>query len=72
MYAKLQNGSKAHHYKVYLKDDTQMKAWHYMDNNRISSITLVADNGYVFQDYKDIMKKLKKKGYPGCKLQLCE
>lgn len=67
MYAKLHDRSEAYHYKVYLKEDHQMKAWHYMDNPRISSITLVANDGYVFQDVKNMIKNFKDKGYPGRK-----
>ncbi|XP_050728274.1 bis(5'-adenosyl)-triphosphatase enpp4-like isoform X3 [Eriocheir sinensis] len=65
VYAKLQDGSKAYPYKVYMKEDSQMKAWHYMNNPRISSITLVANDGYVFQDVKGFIKGHKDKGYPG-------
>lgn len=67
MFVKLQEGSRIYPYKVYMKEDIQMKAWHYMNNPRISSITLVANDGYVFQDVRGFIKGHKDKGYPGCK-----
>lgn len=74
VYAKLLNGGPLNHYKVFLKEDPQMKAWHYRDNQRISSITLVSDVGYVFQDFRNNIKSYQEEGYPGCecyRLSVC-
>ena len=67
VFSKLKNGSPSNHYKVFLKEDPQMMAWHYKENPRISRITLVSDIGYVFQDFRDYIKGYQEKGYPGCK-----
>ncbi|XP_045103889.1 bis(5'-adenosyl)-triphosphatase enpp4-like isoform X3 [Portunus trituberculatus] len=65
VYDRLKNGSPSNHYKVFLKENPQMKAWHYRDNPRISSITLVSDVGYVFQDFRNNIKNFQETGYPG-------
>lgn len=65
VFGKLKDGSASNHYRVFLKEDPQMKMWHYRDNPRISSITLVSDMGYVFQDFRDYIKKYHEKKYPG-------
>lgn len=44
-----------------------MEAWHYMNNARISGIIVVANEGYVFQDFKELIKGFREKEYPGCK-----
>ncbi|KAK7080245.1 ectonucleotide pyrophosphatase phosphodiesterase [Halocaridina rubra] len=45
VYSKLQEGSKTHKYKVYLKENFPPE-WHYKDNMRISRILVVAEENY--------------------------
>nr|XP_045597847.1 bis(5'-adenosyl)-triphosphatase enpp4-like [Procambarus clarkii]XP_045597848.1 bis(5'-adenosyl)-triphosphatase enpp4-like [Procambarus clarkii]XP_045597849.1 bis(5'-adenosyl)-triphosphatase enpp4-like [Procambarus clarkii] len=62
VYRSLQEGSKKHNYTVYLNDDPQLVSWHYSNNTRISRITVLADDGYVFKDFKDYIDSIRNKG----------
>lgn len=64
LYIKFDNGAKTHKYTVYQKKNFP-SGWHYTNNSRISRLVLVADVGYVFQDWKSSIENYKKKGLPG-------
>ncbi|XP_069959854.1 ectonucleotide pyrophosphatase/phosphodiesterase family member 5-like isoform X2 [Cherax quadricarinatus] len=62
VYSSLLEGSRTHNYTVYLKEDPQFLAWHYSKNTRISQISILAAEGYVFKDFKNYIDYMKKKG----------
>ncbi|XP_071520027.1 bis(5'-adenosyl)-triphosphatase enpp4-like [Panulirus ornatus] len=63
IFLKLQKASKMSHFKVYTKSDPQLSSWHYANNSRIGQIILVADDGYVFQDFRELIDHFKNKGF---------
>lgn len=68
VYVPLMKGSARHHYQVLVKDQNEeLKNWHYKDNPRISNIILVADDGYVFQDFWDIIHHYEMLNFPNSK-----
>ncbi len=59
LFAKFQEASKGRNFTVYKKSDlNQVKPyWHFYNNRRIMPLLLVADPGYVFDDfYEEILK----------------
>ncbi|KAK3887367.1 hypothetical protein Pcinc_008485 [Petrolisthes cinctipes] len=61
----LMKASASHHYQVLVKDESkELETWHYKHNSRISNILLVADEGYVFQDFWDLIHHYQNKSYP--------
>ncbi|XP_076054894.1 bis(5'-adenosyl)-triphosphatase enpp4-like isoform X2 [Oratosquilla oratoria] len=60
----LHKASEGQNFTVYAKKNLPDE-WHYKNNPRISDIIIVADVGYVFQDFDEVIEKYKKKGYEG-------
>lgn len=68
VFVPLMKASASNHYQVLVKGQNQeLKAWHYEDNPRISNIILVADDGYVFQDFWDMIHHHQNLNFPNCK-----
>ncbi|XP_066976914.1 bis(5'-adenosyl)-triphosphatase enpp4-like [Macrobrachium rosenbergii] len=63
VYSRLLEGQKTHNYSVFSKDGIP-EEWHYKKNPRVSPILLIADEGYVFQDFIDLINFYKKEKMP--------
>ncbi|XP_042225607.1 bis(5'-adenosyl)-triphosphatase enpp4-like isoform X3 [Homarus americanus] len=62
VYSHLMKRIKTEKYMVYLNSDDKLKSWHFTNNTRISEITLLAEEGYVFQDFKKYIEGIKNSG----------
>lgn len=57
VYNKLKNASKTQNFTVYSKEEiAQVPNWFYSKNRRILDIIVVANLGYVFEDFADKIK----------------
>ncbi|XP_068241456.1 bis(5'-adenosyl)-triphosphatase enpp4-like isoform X1 [Palaemon carinicauda] len=63
VYLKLVDGEKKYNYSVFRKEAIP-EEWHYKKNNRVSPILLIADEGYVFQDFHDVIDYYKNGNWP--------
>lgn len=68
LYATLDDGCKSNNCTVMLNSENTKhnipSEWHYARNPRVSRITLLADEGYVFEDFDELVQNYKNTGYP--------